>query len=74
MNECECMFHRYTAVHICPCGAVISHSQGDWDEHRLHIRDNPDGYETFNSYIYEHGDTAEDLRRKDAEDQQRKGR
>jgi hypothetical protein len=56
-SGCSCLYHRYEIVHICPCGELISHSQGDWDEHRFHEGD----WRTVHSSLYRHGDTAQDL-------------
>jgi hypothetical protein len=53
---CECEMHRYSVVHICECGRVISHSQGDWNTHKNH-----GAMLTTPSYHYQHGDTAKTL-------------
>lgn len=50
---CECVFHRYNQVHICTCGELISHSQADFDAHRLHA-----GFINIEAIHYNHGDTA----------------
>ena len=55
-SNTPCIMHRYESVYICGCGQLISHSQGDWDEHRLH----PIGISIPSEY-YAHGDTAKDL-------------
>lgn len=34
---CNCIYHRYNTVYICGCGKLVSHSQEDWNEHRLHL-------------------------------------
>ena len=52
---CDCIYHRYHVVHVCGCGALISHSQGDWNEHRLHEGE----MVTLDSAKYQNGDTAE---------------
>jgi len=53
---CECLEHRYHVVTICGCGKLISHSQAECDEHRLH----PNGI-NIPSEWYKHGDTASEL-------------
>lgn len=65
-DKVPCSIHRYPVAHICPCGAIISHSQADWDEHRFHKAAkhvlNDDGQMfLFPSRFYEHGDTVEEL-------------
>ena len=69
MTDCTCIYHRYTAVHICPCGQIISHSQDDWNLHKIHIKDAALGtYETFYSDTHHHGDTPEMLRARDTQE------
>ena len=51
--ECDCIFHRYKTVYICGCGKLVSHSQSDWNEHRLH----PNGINISSEY-YWHEDTV----------------
>lgn len=53
---CDCIMHRYNTVYLCGCGQLISHSQGDWNDHRLH----PNGINIPSEY-YHHGDTAQTL-------------
>lgn len=57
---CDCIYHRYHVVHVCPCGQLISHSQSAWDAHRLHQGE----WVTLDSSKFEHIDTAEDVKRK----------
>lgn len=55
-DTCECIFHRYSTVYICGCGKLVSHSQADWDAHRLH----PNGI-NIPSKRFKHGDNAASL-------------
>ncbi len=55
-SSVPCMYHRYHVVHICGCGKLHSHSQGDCDAHRLHKI----GIDIPSEYYY-HGDTADML-------------
>jgi len=51
---CQCIVHRYHVAHICECGKLYSHSQGDCDEHRGHDCIN------FDPFFYRHGSKAKD--------------
>ena len=53
---CDCIYHRYQTVYICGGGKLVSHSQADWDVHRLH----PNGI-NIDSKWYKHDDTASKL-------------
>lgn len=55
-SRSPCEFHRYQTVYICGCGKLVSHSQGAWNEHRLH----PNGISIPIEY-YRHDDTASTL-------------
>jgi hypothetical protein len=55
-SETPCMMHRYHVVHICGCGTLHSHSQGDCNDHRLH----PIGI-SIPARFCNHGETAHDL-------------
>jgi hypothetical protein len=60
-NDCiesaaPCMMHRYNTVYLCSCGALVSHSQGDWNEHRLHTN----GISIPARY-WNHGESAAEL-------------
>ena len=50
--KCDCMIHRYHIAHICECGHLLSHSQGDMNEHRHHEMID------FAPEEYKHGQTA----------------
>lgn len=52
-SKTPCLYHRYETVYICGCGKLVSHSQGDWNDHRLH----PNGI-NIPSYRFYHGDTV----------------
>lgn len=56
MIKCECLIHRYHVAHLCACGEVISHSQGDFDSHKHH-----GGMIGFHPDLYEHGDGFTDV-------------
>ena len=36
ITDCDCIYHRYKNVYICGCGKLVSNSQDDWSEHKLH--------------------------------------
>jgi hypothetical protein len=55
-SSCPCLAHRYHVVHICGCGELYTHSQGDCNDHRLH----PVGID-IPSRFYNHGETARGL-------------
>jgi hypothetical protein len=50
------MMHRYNTVYLCSCGKLVSHSQGAWNDHRLH----PNGISIPARY-WNHGETAREL-------------
>ena len=52
---CECLIHRYHIAHICSCGKLLSHSQGDWEVHKNHKMI------SFNPIEYRHGTTAKEV-------------
>ena len=54
-ENCECLIHRYHVAHICECGKLYSHSQGECDEHRGHQCIN------FPSGDYLHGWSAHEM-------------
>jgi hypothetical protein len=55
-SNTPCVIHRYHVVHLCGCGKLYSHSQGDCNEHKLH----PIGI-NIPSRFYNHGETAKQL-------------
>ena len=60
-SHTPCMEHRYHIVHtIKGCNQVFSHSQNQWDANLRQVE--PDKLETWPSYKYEHGMTADELR------------
>ncbi len=52
---CTCKIHRYHVAHLCSCGRLISHSQGDWDSHKHHT-----AMIDVDPTWYRHGDTSDD--------------
>ena len=56
MSKCECRYHKFSVVHICKCGNIISESVDDRQNHFTH------GIaETIPSHLYRHGDSVETL-------------